>query len=235
MRRFLIFLVVLVGLLIAADRISCIVAQREIGKQIQGSAAVSRRPGVTVHGFPFLTQALRGRYTRIDADLSGLAVENGLTVNSVHVEMRGLRVKPAEVIGGSVSDVPVDSARSVATVTYAALDQAARANVPDKNLTVKFGPAANNLLSIDGDYAGPALKAKVSVQAQVSVKNGRLVVGLQPDTLAQLPTAIRAQLDSLVGDGYELPRLPLGFKATTVTVGPSGITVTATATSVNLG
>ena len=235
MRRLVIFLIVLVGLLVAADRIACIVAQREIGKQIQSSAEVSRRPGVTVHGFPFLTQALRGRYSRIDADLSDLTVEGGLTVDSVHVELRGLRVKLAEVTGGSVSDVPVDSARSVATVSYAALAEAARANVPDKNLTVKFSPAPNNLLAIDGDYAGPALKAKVSVQAEVSVKNGRLVVGLQQSTLAQLPTAIRAQLNSLVGDGYQLPRLPLGFEAKAVTVGPSGITVTASATSVNLG
>ena len=41
-------------------------------------------------------------------------------------------------------------------------------------------------------------------------------------------------MTSLVGAGYQLPALPFGFEAKTVTVGPTGVTVRAAASSVVL-
>jgi LmeA-like phospholipid-binding len=236
MRRLVGFLIVLILVLVVADRVACHVAEGKIADKIQNTEHLTSRPDVAVHGFPFLTQALHGRYRRVDASVQDLTVQQGLTIESVNVELRGLRVKTADVLNGTVTRVPVDSATTVATVSYPALNQAAKANLPDKGLTVQFGPGpGSDLLAVTGTYAGPQLKAQINAQARVSIRDGDLVVGLLPSTLASLPSPIRAQLTSLLGGGYKLPRLPFGFEAKSVTVGHTAITVRAKATSVTLG
>jgi len=235
MRRFIVLLTVIVLLLIVADRAAWWTAQRGLATAIQNSQNLTERPTVHVAGFPFLTQALGGRYQQVDADISDLSVQNGLTVNKLHVRLRGVRVKAGDLIKGQVSKAPVDEASAVATVSYASLDAVAKTNIPDDRLKVKFGPGQGQLLSITGSYASALIKVQVKAQAQVSVKDGDLAVGLMPASLASLPASIRAQVTSLFdGGAYRLPKLPLGFEAKTVTVGPDGVTVSAAATSVEL-
>ena len=65
-------LLVLAALLAAADRYLVHLAERTVAEQAQASADLRTRPTVTIHGFPFLTQAVRGRYARIDVSAGGL-------------------------------------------------------------------------------------------------------------------------------------------------------------------
>jgi hypothetical protein len=235
MRRLLIFLVIVAVLLFGADRLARSVAQREIASKIQNTENLSRRPDVTVHGFPFLTQALGGNYKQIDGDVSGLTVENGLTVDQLHVELRGVQVKPGDLLSGAVVEAPVDSAVANATVGYTSLATVAKSKIASKALNVQFAQGSDNRLAVTGDFTSPQLQAKIKAEAKVSIRNGDLVVALDQSTLSDLPSVVRAQLTSLLNTGYKLPRLPFGFKAKTVTVGPTGITVRATASSVGLG
>jgi hypothetical protein len=234
MRRFVVLLVVLAVILFAADRIGCRVAEGRIADQIKSDQQLNSRPAVTIHGFPFLTQALRGRYQLLDVAISDLSVQDGLTVDHVDVELRGLHLKLSDALSGAVTGVPVDSAETVATVSYASLDAAAKANLPDKGLSVKFSEGHDHLVAVNGSYSGSGLSVQVKAEAKVSVRDGELVVGLEPASLAALPTALRGQLTSLLGSGYQLPALPFGLDAKSVTVGSAGVTVRATATSVNL-
>jgi hypothetical protein len=238
MRRFIVFVIVLGVLLFVTDRVVCGVAQRQIAAKIQSTEGLAERPSVKVHGFPFLTQALGGRYQRIDADAADLSVQDGVSVDTLHVELRGVQVKLGDVMGGQVPATPVDSAVATATMGYPSLDEVAKANLPDQALTVKFGPGEaqgqSNLLAVTGDYRGSGLKLQFQAQARVAVRNGKLVVSLLPSTLESLPRPVRTQLVALVGDGYQIPPLPFGFKAKSLTVGPTAITFQATATSVRL-
>jgi hypothetical protein len=59
-RKLLTFIVVLGLLLVLADRVAWWVAERGVATAIQESENLPQRPGVSIGGFPFLTQAIEG-------------------------------------------------------------------------------------------------------------------------------------------------------------------------------
>jgi hypothetical protein len=235
MRRLLIFLIVLALLLVVADRVAVRVAQRAIGDQIQSSQNLSARPDVKVAGFPFLTQAIGGRYERIDTSLRDLTVDGGLTVDRLDIQLNGVHIKASDAIRGQVSSAPVDSASATATVGYASLNAAAKANLADDKLNVQLGQGQGGRLSITGTYRSSLISAKINGQAQVQIRDDSVHVSLSSDSLSDLPVQLRSQVASLLTGSYKLPPLPFGFKAKSVAVGPTGITVRATTRATVLG
>jgi LmeA-like phospholipid-binding len=235
MRRFFIFLIILALILVAADRIAVRVAQRAIGQQIERSQNLSERPDVKVAGFPFLTQAIGGRYKQINADLVDLTVDGGLTIDKLDVQLNGVRIKASDAIAGRVSQAPVDSASALATVDYAALNAAVKANLPDDRLKVQLAEGKGDQLSITGTYRSTLISVKIEGQAAVQIQDGKVLVKLDPDSLGGLPTQVRSQVTSLLTGSYKLPPLPFGFKAKSVAVGPNGVTVRATTKAAVLG
>jgi hypothetical protein len=234
MRRFLIVIVILVLLAVAADRAAWWFAQRSIAQEIQNAENLSERPDVTVGGFPFLTQALQGRYKQIDAKLQDPDVEGGLKIDNLAIQLRGVRVTTSDLINRRVDEVPVDSASAVATISFAALNAAAKDNLPDTKSTVEFSQGTGNSLAVKGNYRSSGLKAQLDLQARLVAKDGDLVVELAPETLDGLPSLLRPQVKSLVAKASRLPPLPLGFKATKVNIDSTGITVQAAASALNL-
>lgn len=234
MRRFLILIVVLVLLAVAVDRAAWWFAQRTIAEQIQSEANLSARPEVTVRGFPFLTQVLRGRYREITAALEDPDVDGGLAIDRLDVRLRGVQVSTSEVLSGQVESVPVDSATAIATVSYAALNAAAKENLPDSRSTVQFSPGTGNALKVTGTYRAASLKAQLDVQVRLLAKDGDLVVEVPADALEGLLPAVRSQVRSLLVKASQLPSLPFGFQARSVTVAPNGITVQAASSSLEL-
>jgi Flp pilus assembly protein protease CpaA len=63
MRKLLIGLIALAVLLVAADRISVAVAENQISDRLISAYGLPHKPGVTITGFPFLTQATITRLT----------------------------------------------------------------------------------------------------------------------------------------------------------------------------
>jgi hypothetical protein len=68
MRRLIIVLLVLVGLLVAADFGAAALAESAVSRQMRSQLGLVDDPSVRINGFPFLTQALTGRYPSIDVD-----------------------------------------------------------------------------------------------------------------------------------------------------------------------
>jgi hypothetical protein len=234
MRRFIGFIVVLVILLVGADRVAWVIAQRGAADAIQEQVDLSERPDVKVSGFPFLTQVLGGRYKQVDSTLDNITVQDGLTIDRLDVRLIGVHAHLGDVIHRSISNAPVDSATATATVGYPSINQVAKSNLPQKGLDVQFSQGPNGRLAVAGSYASALFKAKVNGEAKVLVQDGKVVVKLIPESLSELSPAIRARVVQELGGAYELPALPFGFTARSVTVGASGITVAATADSVHL-
>ncbi|HST82419.1 MAG TPA: DUF2993 domain-containing protein [Kineosporiaceae bacterium] len=234
MRRFFILIVILVLLAVAADRAAWWFAERSIAQEIQNTQNLSARPDVTVGGFPFLTQALRGRYKEIDADLRDPDVEGGLKIDTLKITLRGVRVATGDLINRRVDEVPVDSASAVATISFAALNAAAKENLPDTKSTVVFSQGTGNALAVKGSYRSSVVNAQLNLQARLVAKDGDLVVELAPGTLDEVPSLVRPQVQSLVARASRLPALPLGFQAKDVSVNSTGVTVRATASALNL-
>jgi len=234
MRRFLTLIVVLVLLAVVVDRAACWFAQRTIAEQIQKEADLPARPDVNVAGFPFLTQVLGGRYQQIDANLTDPAVGGGLKIDTLNIRLRGVQISTSDAINGRVDSVPVDSASAVATVSFAALNAAAKENLPNTKSKVEFSQGTSNALKVTGEYRSSGLNAQLDLSAKIVAKDGDLVVELAPEALDGLPAVLRPQVKSLLAQASRLPSLPFGFQAKSVSVSPTGITVQATSSALNL-
>jgi hypothetical protein len=234
MRRFIGFVVTVLLILVVLDRVAWFAAERGVGQTIKTSQHLSSAPDVSIKGFPFLTQAIKGRYTEVDGTISNLSVQNGVTISALDVHLQGVHVKLADLIRQQVTGAPVDDAYAVGRVTYPDLDAAAKANTPSPDLTVTFGPGAkSDQLKVTGKYQG-LITAQISGQAKLTVLDGRLVVSPVTDSLDGLPALIRSRVVALLGVSYKLPVLPFGFQADKVSVGPEGVTVTVSAKKITL-
>jgi len=66
MKRMVIALLVLVGLLVAADFGAAASAESAVSRQMREQLGLVDDPSVRINGFPFLTQAAAGRYRSVD-------------------------------------------------------------------------------------------------------------------------------------------------------------------------
>jgi hypothetical protein len=219
----LITLVVLVGLAVVADRVGVTLAERQVATQIQEKGHLSGTPGVDITGFPFLTQAVTGRYTdvRITLTAGDLAQPAG---TSAEVDLRGVRVPLSDVVSGSVQEIPVDHIDGTATLSYALL-------------SAKLG--GDTTLKPEG--SGLRITKTVSVAGLTLPLTATGTVGLDGDTLVvdvqqasgvgvSIPSALVAQVSNLLDLRYRIPALPFGLRLTGVAPGPDGVVVTVAGT-----
>ena len=68
MRRLIIILLVLVGLVVVADFGAAALAESAFSRQMRSQLGLVDDPSVRFNGFPFLTQAISGTYSSIDVD-----------------------------------------------------------------------------------------------------------------------------------------------------------------------
>jgi hypothetical protein len=115
-RRLVVLLLVLVGLLLVADRIAVTVAQSHVADRIRVDQHLDRTPDVSIGGFPFLTQPVTVTVHDVTA--------GALRVQRLTAHLHGVHVPFSAVAHGSVSRVPVDRASAELVVTYADLDAA---------------------------------------------------------------------------------------------------------------
>jgi hypothetical protein len=132
----LVVLVVLVGaILVAADRVAVAVAQDRVATKLADQRPFSGKPSVSIHGFPFLTQAAGGTYHDIELTGPGEPVA-GMVGAHVNVQLHGAHI-PLSAVRTHVDTVPVD--RVVVTITLPLSELARVAGVPNLKLSSKNG------------------------------------------------------------------------------------------------
>ena len=121
LRRLLITGVVLVLLLVVADRVAVHVAQNVAADNLKSSQHLTSTPSVDIAGFPFLTQLASGDFDRITVDANAVPVGSSARVVQLahlHVVLRGVSVTR------SFSRVHADRADATARIGYAELSKA---------------------------------------------------------------------------------------------------------------
>lgn len=73
-KRLLIALVVLAGVLLAADYGAAALAESAVSRQMRTELSLADDPDVRINGFPFLTQAISGHYSSVDVNAAHIAV-----------------------------------------------------------------------------------------------------------------------------------------------------------------
>ncbi|WP_026404425.1 DUF2993 domain-containing protein [Actinomadura rifamycini] len=227
MRKALVVLLVLVvGGLIAADRIGVRVAQGEIARQVAAQEGLARQPDVSIHGFPFLTQAVGGEYDHIEV-LIGDYTEQDVTLSGVRVDMRGVRAPLSEIANGNTANVTARTATASAVVPYSVIEERAPKEVEG------LAPKGDDL---EVDLAGAVMGVRLSGKAVVSLEatdQGIAVtpVSVAPDGGPQIPLAlVKRQLTWSV----PVTDLPVGSRISRIEPTADGLRVSATARNVQL-
>ena len=111
----------LLVLLIIVDRAGAAIAGRTAASALQRSENLSRRPDVTIEGFPFLTQAASGNFDRIKVTARDITLTSG----GAHVRVSRLDVTLHHVhVNRDFSGGTSRSSTATALVTYSDLSQA---------------------------------------------------------------------------------------------------------------
>lgn len=109
MKRLIIGLLVLVGLLVAVDFGAAAVAESVVSRQMREQIGLPDDPRVRINGFPFVAQALAGRYSSIDVSAPRLEV-GALREVEVAAELRDVRAPLSELLGPGPRTLRVGSA-----------------------------------------------------------------------------------------------------------------------------
>jgi hypothetical protein len=228
MRKVLVVIaILLIGGVIAADRLGVRFAEDEIAKQVAAQYQLDTKPDVTIHGVPFLTQAIGGEYDQIDVAL-GEWTEKGVTVRDAKLTLAGVRAPLSDVINGDSSQVTVRTATASAVVPYALLQKYAPRGVT--GLSPKgSGLQARITTSIFG--------LPVSGSVVASLKATSKGISVTPESISgnsgpQVPPSVLRQRFAFTVPVRNL--LPMGARVSDLEVTPGGLRIAASADDVDL-
>jgi len=106
-RRLVIALAVLIGLLVAADFGAAAVFEHEVSQRARAHFGLADDPSVKVGGFSFLLQAFSGEYDHVTVDAKGVPVKDTLRDVEVHADLMGVQAPLGDLISGSLKGVPI--------------------------------------------------------------------------------------------------------------------------------
>lgn len=228
MPKLVVGLVVLAILAFGADRIASTIAARSVVQGLQSAQNLSVPPAVTFTEIPFLPQAFRGRYSRIDVGISDVPTSGPLVVDRLDATLYGVRVAAMDAVQGNVTRLPVERGEAEAFVSFPALRAAVRKLLGGRAVDLVISPGGSADRVVFTGKVGTTLGAfTVSGSAQLNVEKGQVRVRLLSDTLTGIPEATRAQVAAQIDLSGLVPGLPYGLRATTVAVDPEGLRLRA--------
>lgn len=115
MKRLIIGLVVVVGVLVGVDFGAAALAESAVSRQMREQIGLPDDPDVRINGFPFVTQALTGRYSSIDVSADRLRVGQLQEVEIV-AELRDVDAPLSEVLGSGPKSLRVAEAEGTVRV-----------------------------------------------------------------------------------------------------------------------
>jgi hypothetical protein len=236
MRRLVVGLLVVLVLLVGADRFTAWLAARAVAVSAERSEHLAQRPHVTLGGFPFLTQLARGRYDDVHLVVDDFTTPDAVTLQTVDVRLHGVHLSAGAAVRRKVTSVPVDSGQVSARLSYAALGSAVAPRLPSF-LTASFSPekGSSTAVSTSLRYTGIGVPLTLAGAVGVSLVGQTLHIQLLPGTLtaggSSLLDAVRSAVAKALSVDLTLPRLPFGATIDGAHADDEGVTVAASATS----
>ena len=219
MRRLVIGVIVLVGLLIAADRIGNVIAERTVATTVQRSQHLAHKPDVDIAGFPFLTQLATGKFGKVtlrDHDVSASDGRRAVRLSTVTVVLRDVRV------ARDFSSATAAHTTATALVSYADLSS---------TLGVTVGYAGDGRVRAEASTSVLGQTVRGSVTAEPVVRDGALAFDAAQVSVGgvSLPAAATQALAGVFGAPLSLAGLPYGLSVRSVAAAADGLRLTVTA------
>jgi hypothetical protein len=225
----LVALVLIVLALVVVDRVAARVVASRVAAKIRTSQNLPATPAVSIHGFPFLTQVIGGRYDSVSVTARNVQRDD-LRLSEVHVTLHGLRLPLGDVTNGTVREIPVSQGTAAVSLTYDDLN----AYLAPRRLHVA---PDNGALLVTGTAQLP-LVGQVSLSAPLRIATSGDGVTLVPEVVHSLAGALPAPARSL---GVELLTvrvslrdLPFGVRLDSAHVASDGLAIAASANDITL-
>jgi hypothetical protein len=106
-RKTVIILVVLVGLLVGADFGLAAIAEHTVAQKAREQLKLADDPSVTIHGFPFSTQAIGGDYSHISLAAAGVPIEDKLRDVEISAELRDVTAPLSDLMSGNTNAINI--------------------------------------------------------------------------------------------------------------------------------
>ena len=216
MKALLVVTLLLLGLLVVGDRVAVGFAEDKVATEIAAKGGLQGTPEVDIAGFPFLTQAIGGRYD--DVRISLTAAELGQPEGTrADIALHGVRVPLSAVLSGSVSEVPVDRIDGTATLSYALLS----AQLEGDTTVIREGSGLRITRTVE--LLGQTVP--LTAAGTVTLDGNDLVVDVHQVAGAgvEVPDWLLSRATGLLDLRYTVPALPFGLKLTSVTPADEGV------------
>jgi len=245
-RILLILGLVVIVLLIAADRIGVVVAENTVAKQARTQLAsenitTSANPDVTISGFPFLTQVAAGHYGKINIVVPN-PTSKGIRLDSLNVTATDVTAPTSSIISGN-GQIEAGKVVGTAQINWASFEE-----MVDLSGLSQYGIDASSLHISSTGSGAVTVSAPVKIAGQsftavatgtVSVVNNLLHIKITKITAdSSLPSLVAAQLQSLESElnfDARIPALPYHLVVDAVNTNATGVAIQASATNVILG
>ena len=223
MKALLIVLLLALGLLFLVDRVGVSIAEGEVADQLAARGGLAGTPEVDITGFPFLTQAVSGRYDEVRISLTAEQLGEPAGTRA-DVSLFGVQVPLSDVVSGSVEAIPVEQVDGTATLAYALL---ARELGGDTQLAPD-----GDRLRIDRTLDLAGLMVPVTALGTVTLDGRDLVVDVDDASAAgvDVPGFVLDRAVDVLDFRYQVPELPFGLELTGVDPQDDGVHVRVMAT-----
>jgi hypothetical protein len=209
-----IVVVVLLALLVVADRVAAGIAENEAASQIK-SAGFPVKPKVNIEGFPFLTQLAARDFHKVDISASNVK-EGPLTIASINATGQGVHLT------SSFNGATVDQINGTALVTFAGLNSAGGLG---DGITLSNG--GNNELKASINLGFTSFDAL----AQVTRANSHQIE-VKVTNAGPIP---QSALGNLTDFKISLPSLPAGMTIQNVSVTGQGVLISISGSHTSFG
>lgn len=206
--------IVLLILLVIADRVALAVTENQFASSFQKNG-LPVKPSVTIEGFPFLTQLVAKDFNKVDISASNVPA-GPVTITSIHATVNGMHISGYS----STASARVDSINATAFISFGAL--IAGSGLGNSGITVT--PDGANTVKITAGIGG------------VSDTEEAKITQTGPQTISVQLLSSGGLLGSLFGSfqpfSFSLPKgVPASLKITSLTLNSQGLNVTASATN----
>ena len=228
----LVTFLILVGILVLADRGAAWAAESKISDQVAQKAAEKKiqmadKPEVTVEGFPFLTQVIGGEFQAVDIKMRKLSLD-GVNIDSLDVRATNVKADVGQLMNGT-GDVRAGEITGKATVAYDQIQELV--GMDGAKVTGKDGKLR---ITVPVDLGPTTVTALATASVKVSDGGIKIQVDDVSVKQADLPEAVRSEVANNLSRTIGLPKLPYGLAVRDATVTDAGIVATASARDVPL-
>jgi LmeA-like phospholipid-binding len=214
----LVLLGVVLGVLVVVDRVGVGIAEGRVAEQLADRGQLAGTPEVDITGFPFLTQAVSGRYSDVRIHLT--AEELGQPAGTrADVSLQGVHVPLSDALSGSVQQIPVDRVDGTATLSYALLAD-------------QLGGDTTLAESGDGIQLTKSVEVlgfdfTVTAAGTVTLDGQDVVIDVHDASAGavDVPDFVLDTADELLDFRYRVPALPFGLQLTGVQPAAGGVDV----------